>query len=88
MNPSNEPRTKFRAYRAIGAREPDVLSSSDIREPGGTNRVNEWVQESEHRFPGGDEPVVDERDNACEGRGRRRGAADETRRTIGDDFEV
>ena len=84
----NVQKRKSRAHRAIRARESDVLSSSDIREPSRTSRVNERVQESEHGFPGGDELVVDERDDAREGRGRSRGATYETGSAANDDFEV
>jgi hypothetical protein len=75
-------------HRGARAREPGVLADGDVGKGAGCSRIDEGVQETEHRLASGDELVVDERDNACE-TGRRRGCTtDESGFTSRYDHEV
>lgn len=68
--------------------EPRVRAARDVCERISSGRVEPRVQKAEHGLASCDEPVVEERDDACERRGRCGRPASESRFTINDGFKV
>lgn len=68
------------AHRVFGATEARIVPNGDVIQRRRV-RVDEWVEESQHRFPRGEELVIHQRDDGSDtrrGRGGPTHVADET----------